>query len=62
MCLTHGLLLIKMNSFLPTATSFLKLVHFTSFEDTELLPWDKAKETLFCLATTPPPVTTRICF
>ena len=47
-----------------TCTSFqvLKLLHFTSFEDTELIPWDKAKETLLRLATTPPPPTARICF
>ena len=47
-----------------TGTSFqvLKLLDFTSFEDTELIPWDKAKETLLRLATTPPPSTARICF
>ena len=47
-----------------TCTSFqvLKLLHFTSFEDTELIPWDKAKETLLLLASTPPPPTARICF
>ena len=41
-----------------TSTSFqvLKLLDFTSFEDTELIPWDKAKET------TPPPPTAHICF
>ena len=47
-----------------TGTSFrvLKLLDFTSFEDTESIPWDKAKETLLRLATTPPPSTARICF
>ena len=47
-----------------TGTSFqvLKLLDFTSFEDTELIPWDTAKETLLRLATTPPPPTARICF
>ena len=47
-----------------TGTSFqvLKLLDFTSFEDTELIPGDKAKETLLRLATTPPPPTARICF
>ena len=47
-----------------TCTSFqvLKLLHFTSFEDTELIPWNKAKETLLRLATTPPPPTARISF
>ena len=47
-----------------TCTSFqvLKLLQFISFEDTELIPWDKAKETLLRLATTPPPPTARICF
>ena len=42
-----------------TGTSFqvLKLSDFISFEDTELIPWDKAKETLLRLATTPPPPT-----
>ena len=40
----------------------LKLLDFTSFEDTELIPWDEAKEPLLRLATTPPPPTARICF
>ena len=31
----------------------LKLLDFTSFEDTGLIPWDKAEETLLRLATTP---------
>ena len=47
-----------------TCTSFqvLKFLHFSSFEDTECISWDKAKETLLRLATTPPPPTARICF
>ena len=47
-----------------TCTSFQipMLLHFISFEDTEWIPWDKAKETLLRLATTPPPPTARICF
>ena len=39
-----------------------KLLDFTSFEDTELIPWDKAKETLLRLTNTPPPPIARICF
>ena len=45
-----------------TSFQILKLLDFTSFEDTEWIPWDKAKETLLRLATTPPPPTARICF
>ena len=47
-----------------TGTSFqvLKLLDFTSFADTELIPWDKAKETLLRVTTTSPPPTARICF
>ena len=46
-----------------TGTSFQvpKLLDIT-FEDTESIPWDKAKETLLRRATTFPPATTRICF
>ena len=47
-----------------TGTPFqvLKLLDFTSLEDTELIALDKAKETLLRLETTPPPLTTHICF
>ena len=47
-----------------TGTSFqvLKVLYFTSCEDTELIPWEKAKQPLLRLATTPPPTTARIGF
>ena len=44
------------------AFQVLKLLNFTSFEDTEVIPWDKIKETLLRSATAPPPLTSRICF
>ena len=44
------------------AFQVLKLLDFTSFEDTRLIPWCKVKEILLRLATTPPPPTARICF
>ena len=34
-----------------TSFQVLKLWDFTSFEDTELISWDKAKETLLCMGT-----------
>ena len=49
-----------------TSTSFqvLNFLDFASFDDTELIPSDRAKENLLRLATPPPPPppTTRICF
>ena len=40
----------------------LKLLGFTSFEDTKWILWDKVKESSFRFAITPPPPTPRICF
>ena len=45
-----------------TAFQVLKLLDFTSFEDKDRIPWDKVKETLLRLATTPTPPTACICF
>ena len=39
-----------------------RLLDFTAFEVTELIPLGKAKEPLLHLATTPPPPTARSCF
>ena len=44
------------------AFQVLKLLDFISFEDMELIPWDKVKETLLRLATTLAPPSAHICF